>query len=344
VTSLSAHLVEPGDHGRLGFHAGCPVCRRERLLGSLSSEPVVSRRAQAALATGVLAVSVAAPGAVSAREPDSGGHGIVAPEEPSDERLAGGPGEEDSAVFEPGGETALPIDVAPPPAAPPSSLGGETDDGGEELGALEHEPRVDSDGRLEPLSGSEGEEPPTGTEAPVPPGTEAQPPAPPAFGHPPPAATTPAVPEIANPDPQTEQTRERSGHTRRDGDAGSPRRQAAEPAPVSQPTAPELAWQPPTTQTEQPAPAREPALAPSSSAPPIETSARSGESAPAADVAVHVVRPGESLWSIAKRLLAPDATAARIAREVSRLWELNGDRIATGDPDLLIVGTRLRLR
>ena len=30
--SLSHHLLEPGDHGRLGFHPGCPVCRRERLV------------------------------------------------------------------------------------------------------------------------------------------------------------------------------------------------------------------------------------------------------------------------------------------------------------------------
>jgi nucleoid-associated protein YgaU len=56
------------------------------------------------------------------------------------------------------------------------------------------------------------------------------------------------------------------------------------------------------------------------------------------------VRPGDSLWSIARRLLGPDASAGRIAREVNRLWELNRERIATGDPDLLMVGTKLRLR
>jgi nucleoid-associated protein YgaU len=58
----------------------------------------------------------------------------------------------------------------------------------------------------------------------------------------------------------------------------------------------------------------------------------------------HVVEPGESLWSIARRLLGPDASPARIAREVDRLWELNRDRIGTGDPDVLMVGARLRLR
>jgi hypothetical protein len=34
---------------------------------------------------------------------------------------------------------------------------------------------------------------------------------------------------------------------------------------------------------------------------------------------------------------------ARIAREVSRLWELNEDVIDTGRPDLVFAGTRLRL-
>ena len=58
----------------------------------------------------------------------------------------------------------------------------------------------------------------------------------------------------------------------------------------------------------------------------------------------YAVQPSDSLWSIAKRLLGPNASPARVAREVNRLWSLNRDRIATGDPDLLMVGTRLELR
>ena len=58
----------------------------------------------------------------------------------------------------------------------------------------------------------------------------------------------------------------------------------------------------------------------------------------------YVVQPGDSLWSIAKRLLGADASPARIAGEVNRLWSLNEGRIGTGDPDLLMVGTELRLR
>jgi nucleoid-associated protein YgaU len=57
-----------------------------------------------------------------------------------------------------------------------------------------------------------------------------------------------------------------------------------------------------------------------------------------------VVQPGDSLWAIAKRLLDPNASPAEIARKVNRLWELNRERIGTGRPDLLLVGTKLRLR
>jgi nucleoid-associated protein YgaU len=58
----------------------------------------------------------------------------------------------------------------------------------------------------------------------------------------------------------------------------------------------------------------------------------------------YVVRSGDSLWSIAARLLGDAASNARVAGEVNRLWRLNEHRIATGSPNLLMVGTRLRLR
>jgi nucleoid-associated protein YgaU len=61
------------------------------------------------------------------------------------------------------------------------------------------------------------------------------------------------------------------------------------------------------------------------------------------DGGTYVVRSGDSLWSIATRLLGPRASAAEIADEVNRLWKLNRDRIGTGDPDLLPVSTELRL-
>ena len=58
----------------------------------------------------------------------------------------------------------------------------------------------------------------------------------------------------------------------------------------------------------------------------------------------HVVQRGESLWSIATDRLGEQAGVAQVAREVDRLWQLNEDRIASGNPDLLYAGTRLQLR
>jgi nucleoid-associated protein YgaU len=58
---------------------------------------------------------------------------------------------------------------------------------------------------------------------------------------------------------------------------------------------------------------------------------------------VHTVRAGESLWSIARAELGPGASAAEIAAYVRQLWSLNADRIGTGDPDLVRVGTHLLL-
>jgi len=57
----------------------------------------------------------------------------------------------------------------------------------------------------------------------------------------------------------------------------------------------------------------------------------------------HTVKPGESLWSIAAGLAGDDATPANIARIVNRLWTINADRIGTGNPDLVMAGTTLRI-
>jgi nucleoid-associated protein YgaU len=56
------------------------------------------------------------------------------------------------------------------------------------------------------------------------------------------------------------------------------------------------------------------------------------------------VVPGDSLWSIARRILGSEASNSQLADQVTRLWVLNDQRIGTGDPDLLHVGTLLRLR
>jgi hypothetical protein len=59
---------------------------------------------------------------------------------------------------------------------------------------------------------------------------------------------------------------------------------------------------------------------------------------------LHRVAAGDSLWSIAERLLGPRATAAELAAEVERLWRLNRHRIGTGDPDQLPAGITIVLR
>ena len=57
----------------------------------------------------------------------------------------------------------------------------------------------------------------------------------------------------------------------------------------------------------------------------------------------HVVAEGECLWSIAEHELGPEATNSQVADYVDRLWQVNADRIATGDPDLIYSGQRLRV-
>jgi LysM repeat protein len=353
--SLTAHLLETGDHGRLGFHPSCPVCRHERLSGSLSSEPVISRRVQAALASGVLAFSAAAPAAAIAKDPDRQQEGVAAPEQP-------GSGDVDAPDFDPGGETPLPFEVAPSPNAPVT--GGGSDDTGE--GApVDSEPVDDPDARLlatepeteTPTGEGDAAVPPVG-EAPVPPAPPGSEPvpleAPPASPETP--ATlgpeTPAAPSHPDATPLSESDESESGRTRELRGTPEPDRtsgtgsETASPDGPSQTAATEI-----PTQTPPPA-SPMPALAPPTTAPPGEPVLLAQAGAPAQDTPAplpkharsHVVQPGESLWSIAKKLLGSDASPAQIAREVNRLWELNKDRIGTGDPDLIKVGTELTLR
>jgi len=55
-----------------------------------------------------------------------------------------------------------------------------------------------------------------------------------------------------------------------------------------------------------------------------------------------VVEPGESLWSISQERLGPNASAAQVASEVKRIFELNQDRVG-GNPNLVLVGQELML-
>ena len=55
-----------------------------------------------------------------------------------------------------------------------------------------------------------------------------------------------------------------------------------------------------------------------------------------------MVRPGDSLWSIAQQRLRPDASPQQVVREVDRIYALNRDRIGQ-DPNLISVGQELLL-
>src|SRR5262245_41528094 len=106
--SLSTHLRQPEQHARLAFHPECPICRDERLVGTLPSASVIPPRGMAALAAGVLALSAAAPTAV-AQEPDQTSNGVAAPDAPASDPA-------DSPDFDPGGPTEeLPEEPTPPP-------------------------------------------------------------------------------------------------------------------------------------------------------------------------------------------------------------------------------------
>jgi len=405
MASLTAHLLETGDHGRLGFHANCPVCRRERLFGALPSEPVISRRTQAVLAAGALALSAVAPSTSVAQEQDTQQEGAAAPEHPggaTDGLGPGGPdagpqvdpsGEAESDGLDPGAETALPFEVGAPPVAPPPS-GGDDDEVADSL-PLEAEPTEDPDAHLFSLSELDPNAPLAGEDAPTPPAealpapTPLSPPTLLPFPAPlplpaesrvdqaepgidarremVPAPLVPPLPVLGPPPPDSlleqDQTSRAHGPQRAMRFKRTPRsrpvppieparaRETARPIDLATSSGPPTSVPPNpihTTELASAEPIPAPRGGPRSAAgrlPHQQTSSAphdSGSSSPRHGRA-HVVQPGESLWSIAKGLIGPGASPARIARKVHRLWTLNHDRIGTGDPDLLMVGTTLRL-
>jgi nucleoid-associated protein YgaU len=74
-----------------------------------------------------------------------------------------------------------------------------------------------------------------------------------------------------------------------------------------------------------------------------DRTARRAEREETEQPAAYRVRPGDSLWRIAGRYLGPDATVTETAQEVTRLWELNRQRIGTGNPDLIFPGQTLKM-
>ena len=123
MTSLSTHLRHPETHGALPFHAECPICRTERLVGSLASGGPGSPRAHAALAATVLAFNTTAPAALAAeQESEHEGSAPVTQTSTTD------PSQNPS--FDPGGNSeALPAQ-APAPAQNTAPATAGNDDNG----------------------------------------------------------------------------------------------------------------------------------------------------------------------------------------------------------------------
>jgi LysM domain len=322
VASLSAHLTAGAEHGRLGFHPLCTRCRDERLAGNLDSELLVSRRTQAVLAAGVLAFSTATPAVSVAAEPDQEQEGGTTPTPDG-----GSGGTVDDPAFDPGGaDTPLDVETGAPSGSP--EAGGDLDDGTEPT-PVEREEPDDPDGRLV-LGESPAEAAPTGGE--------------PAPSSPPPPEHDPTAHPPQPPVPAPESVPV-SGHLVETTDRGDERAQrivSVAPAHETEgsdeaasvlapPTAPEA--------TDDGALDASPAIA-------VETVrvSQSVATSMAVEGKRYTVRDGDSLWSIAQRLLGGDASNRQIAREVSRLWRLNEERIGTGDPSLLRIGTVLKLR
>jgi hypothetical protein len=313
MPSLTTHVRRREDHDRLPFHPNCPICR-DRVAGVLASEGLVSRRTRAALTAGVLALSAAAPAGALATEPDQERPGEAAPGQVGNGDAANDP------AADPGGTTT---DVPSADDVPPTPVANE------DATPLDPEPVVDTnalppDARDEPAHANPRV---TGLTSP------ASPPATPGAVQAPPPAPSPPAPTAPIADHEAQLQAQATKDSSRAAAARG--REAARAA---------LAPRTLRIASHVPAPAASRTAAATISVPPATTDTRGG--APVAGISgeVHIVRPGESLWSVARNLLGGESSPAGVAREVHRLWELNKSRIGTGDPDLLMVGTRLRLR
>lgn len=229
--------------------------------------------------------------------------------------------------------TAPPVEVPVDPNLDPG--GGEevleeapASGGDEEAGAVEVEPEVDLEAPpVDEVSGA-------ATQAP-----EARAPSAPAASSEPDGAPIP--PSAAAPEPEPVQQKAPEAKT------SGPVANQSITAPKQRPAAQESAPAPSGATSDEAAPASEP----SEEEAPSPAPAPQPAATPPADHGRHlagkdsyVVQSGDCLWHIAAALLPGDASDARIAAEVARLWSLNEARIGTGDPSLIYAGTKLRLR
>lgn len=331
AVSLRTHLLEPGRHPGLPSHPDCPHC-----LGPPDVASIESRRARAATSRAALAATLLAGSALTTVAAVPVAQAQVEEETEGTESLDG-PGdlspefEEGPADPEAEREEA---DVLGRPPEGPDPVGSPDDD-------AEGGPESTAPGVLNAPAPAEPAPPPPTPPLPPPPGDEGadqvlerplgQQPRPPGIR---PLGTAPDSPRP---------TREQGGG---DPAPGRPERSNATPPPgpplqpvPSAPGRSPLGDSPRGTDDAAPQ-ARDPSR-PSRAARDTRVPGRLSARGRAA---TYRVRPGDSLWLIVEAQLGPAANAAEIARRVDRLWNLNGIRIGTGDPDLVMPGTVLRLR
>jgi len=338
MRSLAAHLRDPDSHDTLPFHPSCPICRETRLTGLLPAAELVPKRTQAMLAAGVLAVSAIGPAAAAvAAEQDQQQDGTT------EVGQGAPPDSADSPDFDPGGDaTDLPDAPAPAAQAPAPA-----DPGSDDTGPVDQAPATDTgDPVVDP---GDGPAQPAAQQAPATQTTSVPVASTPTPTESEPAAQgAPAATDSPPPSPDTAPTPTSTpALTPATGPAAAPRRGTRAAGPTARRQRHKRAKHP-----QQPVPVPETAAPrPTSAAPALATTAPTAAATVSALThpakpgdRTHTVVAGESLWAIAGDLLGADASPARIAREVHRLWQLNADRIGTGDPDLLLVGTRLSLR
>ena len=282
----------------------CRICLVERLVG---------RRTQAALTAGVLAVVSVAPTAAFAQQGAIDGS-AVSDTAPADFDIGGA---SDDLAEEAAGEPAVDVSAPQEQAGPPAA----------EVPSAEPAAPVPD---VESVEDPEVAEPEPIPEPEVPaPSPEGAPPAPVATAEPAPplaAESAPNAEDVVEPRSARRsktQQRRKAPTTPRVVPAAPPAAQPATPAAGQSEAPPAVA---PTVVATTPAPAAAPA-----------------RHAARATGGWHVIQRGESLWSIAAERLGSGASTASIAAEVERLWALNQDRIGTGNRDVVLTGTRIKL-